>query len=126
MRSSCVYCNKLRMSKLKINMYTCQLKLVHHGLLTELAQLETMQMRGKEKAEEGDSCDEDEERETMLPEELMQKREKFVKDAIKKAHASRVDWAMDTSESVSETRRAIVREIMKELTGGKRCNSCTG
>lgn len=75
-----------------------------------------------EEGEEEEGEGEDEEKES--PSQLMERRERFVRAAIKRNHAKKADWNKVMTEAVSEARREIVKRIFAEMTKGKICNNC--
>lgn len=59
-------------------------------------------------------------------EDLMEKRVKFVRHAIKTAKASKMDWAVEKVEALSEARREVIKELLKELPNQNKCHHCQG
>lgn len=134
MRARCVYCGHLKLPRAEVDRYTCKLRLIEHGLLQEVEELENIHLRStKSKLRgtdggamdvEGDSQDSEEEDE----ETLKQRRDQYVSRAIKKkgGSKSRATAASGKIEAVAEVRRAIIKEFLAAITKPKTCGNCKG
>ena len=89
LRASCIYCGKLKLSRVHVNRFACKLRLVQYGLIKEIADLDdiTAQMgaKGKATTTAAGSSDEDDDEISGDAKELVETRDRFVKKAIKKA-----------------------------------------
>lgn len=134
MKSKCAYCGHLKLHSAEVNRFTCKLKLIEHGLVQEVEELENIHLRSSnlkingnnESAMEleGESQDSEEEDEANLK----QRRNDFVRRAIQRENVSisRIAVASDKVEAVSEVRRAIIKEFLATITKSKICGRCRG
>ena len=134
MRARCVYCGYLKLTRAEVDRFTCKLRLIEHGLIQEVEELENIhlkstasKLRGSDPNAmdlDGDSQDSEEED----AETLKQRRSEFVMNAIRKEGGSknRVAVASEKVEAVAEVRRAIVKEFLAAMTKSKACESCKG
>lgn len=132
LRSTCAYCGHLKLHPAEINRYICKLRLVEHGLVKQVEELdnirlgsaETKGLSGSAEGLEGESQDSQEEDE----ESLKRRRNDFVRKAIRGAGGARnrAAVASEKVEAVSEVRRGIVKEFLASITKGKACGSCKG
>lgn len=134
MRARCVYCGHLKLHRAEVDRFTCKLRLIEHGLVQEVEELENIHLRstaskikgtgGDAMNGEGDSQDSEEEDE----ETLKQLRNEFVTRAIKRKarNQSKTAAASDKIESVGETRRSIIKEFLAAITRPKTCGTCKG
>jgi len=127
LRAKCVYCHKLKMSRAEVNRYTCKLQLIKHGLLRECHELEEIRTTSEKGSKRADDAEEESEQDEDTL-EITQKRNAFVKKAIKTAGISRnqADVMTDKLESVADERRLIIKEFLYSITKSKKCNSCQG
>ena len=134
LRAKCNYCSHLRLRRVDVNRYVCRLRLVQYGLLDELQELEAMQLRsgetkadvaGAAKMDVDSSGDEDQEDD---PDDLIQRRNEFVKQAIRDAGGRKRmrETGGDKVEAVAEVRRAVIKELLASFTKGKECSNCRG
>lgn len=132
MRSKCAYCSHLRLAPAEINRFICKLKLIEHGLVREIEELEKMHLRmPSTKARRESTMDvdgESEESEQEDEETLKQRRLAFVRQAIREngGREARAAVASEKVEAVSEVRRAIVKEFLATITKSKTCGHCKG
>lgn len=134
MRARCVYCGHLKLHRAEIDRFTCKLRLIEHGLVQEVEELENIHLRSTASKlrgmdadamdGEGDSQDSEEEDE----ETLKQRRREFITRAIKrKARSqSKLAAASDKIEAVAEVRRSIIKEFLAAITKPKTCGNCKG
>jgi len=129
LRASCIYCGKLKLSRVHVNRFACKLRLVQYGLIKEIADLDdiTAQMASKGKAttNAAGSSDEDDDEISGDAKELVETRDRFVKKAIKKA---RQEGRLTThkTEALTNARRVIIQEFMGTITKGVKCSNCQG
>lgn len=129
LRAKCAYCSHLRLQRSELNRYVCKLRLIQHGLIREVeeldenAQSKTAKMKGMsdldDQAESEESEDED---------DLTEKRNTFVKDKIRGAGGShhRAAVSFEKVEAISEERRKVVKEFLGIITKIKTCGHCNG
>lgn len=134
MRARCIYCGHLKLPRVEVDRFTCKLRLIEHGLVQEVEELENihlkstaLRLRGVDvdaMDAEGDNQDSEEED----VETLKQRRNMFVARAIKKqgGSKSRVAAASEKIEAVAEVRRAIIKEFLAAITKPKTCGICNG
>jgi DNA-directed RNA polymerase beta' subunit len=128
LRASCIYCGKLKLSRVHVNRFACKLRLVQYGLIKEIADLDdlTAQMGSKGKTTiTAGSSDEDDDDVPGDAKELIETRDRFVKKAIKKA---RQEGRLTThkTEALTNARRVIIQEFMGTITKGVKCSNCQG
>ena len=134
MRARCVYCGHLKLPRAEVDRYICKLRLIEHGLLREVQELENIQLRSTASrlrgmdmnamdADEGSQDSEEEDGET-----LKQRRNEFVTRAINKNNGSQSEVlaASEKIEVVAEVRRAIIKEFLAAITKPKTCGICKG
>ena len=134
LRGTCAYCNRLKMPRVEVNRFCCRLLLVRYGLLKEAEGLDQLQLRQKiprGSQVNGGGVSEDADSDVSEDEntdKLIQRREAFVKRAIKRNRGSK-----NSSESVdnkigaiAEERRDIVKEFVAAITKYKTCGTCQG
>ncbi|KAI9877205.1 MAG: hypothetical protein M1830_004531 [Pleopsidium flavum] len=134
LRAKCAYCNRLKMPRVEVNRFCCKLRLVRFGLLKEAEELEEIQLKrktpkgskatggvGSENIESEESDDDD-------ADVLVQRRNDFVKRAIKRTRDSMSHSTIvsDKIESAAEVRRMIIKEFLAAITKVKTCGSCNG
>ncbi|KAL1866279.1 hypothetical protein Plec18167_009119 [Paecilomyces lecythidis] len=127
LRAQCVYCHRFQMARVQINAYICKLRLLQYGLVDEVAKIDEMALKrldakSKKDGEESEDDDDD-------VEDLMARRLAFVKREIGRAlKEGRVQGFMSGAKSpiAAEQRRVIVKDFFKELSGVKKCTSCSG
>lgn len=135
LRSQCAYCGRLKLQRAEVNRFACKLKLIQHGLLQESEELENIQLRSNSSkavaingadaadamVEEIDESDEDED-------SLIQRRNAFVKQSLKRFEGMDVPARMDAQkvEAVAERRRAVVKEFLGTASATRTCGSCKG
>ena len=120
------------MHPVKVNLFTCKLKLLDHGLLKEAGEVENAGLRRKDaydlqneqNAEPGAGDDDDSEDE-MDKKEM---RTLFTERAVKKAGGgvNRIAMSREKVEALSEQRRAVVKDFLGAITLGRSCGRCDG
>lgn len=122
------------MHRPEINRFICKLQLIQHGLIEEAMELENLNLKSRTSKgtringtasdtdiQSEDSGEEDEEL-------IQQRRNEFVKRAIKKAGGSKhkAEVAAEKIEAMSEERRAIIKEFLSAAPNVKTCGNCKG
>ena len=130
LRAQCVYCGHLKMHPGETNRFTCKLRLLEHGLVGEVAELENIQIRGRgAKVVFDGMTNEENEVESESEEEeldnLISRRESFVKQAIKRVRGG-MDLGKEKIEYISEVRRGVIKDFMSASTKVKTCGRCKG
>lgn len=134
LRSKCAYCGLLKLHRAEVNRFACKLKLIQHGLLQESQDLEDIHLWSKssdpatvigsaaQKDEESDQSEEEDE------ESLVQRRNAFVKHALKKVKGKNLAAWMGAqkTEAMAEQRRAVVNEFLGAASVIRVCGSCKG
>lgn len=126
LRAQCQYCHGFKMSKVTTHLYSCKLRLVHHGLLKEAAELEMVEapnVKGsKEEGEDVESEDSDAD-----AQDIIQKREAYVKRALKDAGIrKKSEWSQKRAEAVVEERRYIIKDFLTDINKARKCGNCGG
>ncbi len=132
LRSTCAYCGHLRLHPAEINRFICKLRLIEHGLVKQVEELDNIRLgtaatkglrANPTEVEEGSQDSEEEDGES-----LKRRRNDFVRTAIKDVGGirSRAAVALEKVEAVSEVRRGIVKEFLATIITAKTCGSCKG
>ncbi|GAB7360844.1 hypothetical protein MBLNU230_g0830t1 [Neophaeotheca triangularis] len=130
LRATCIYCNRLKMSRVAVNRFVCKLKLLRWGLLKACEDLDDIHVSSKTNSGGGGAgggsdaesiSDEDE----SDANDLIQKREAFVNKTIKAAKADGSATAAKT-EATTSVRKAVISEFMGAITKSKKCGNCAG
>ena len=134
MRARCVYCGHLKLPRAEVDRFTCKLRLIDHGLVQEVKELENIHLRStasKLKGMGADAMDADVDRQDSEEEDeetLKQRRNEFVIRAIKRKGGSKSRGAVELEkiEAVAEVRRAVIKEFLAAITRSKTCGNCKG
>ncbi len=132
MSSKCAYCSHLRLAPAEINRFICKLKLIEHGLVQEVEELEKIHLRLMSTETRGESTvdvdGESEGSEQEDEETLKQRRLAFVRRVIREkgGREARAAVASEKVEAVSDVRRAIIKEFLATITNVKTCGHCRG
>ncbi|KAM3414009.1 DNA-directed RNA polymerase subunit [Cercospora zeina] len=126
LRASCTYCGKLRMKRIQVTRYICKLRLVRHGLLKELSQLDEVEHQvAKNPLEAAAGSDDDgsdgDSDTKAIQAQLEQWTNRTLKQARKEGRITE-----QKSEAVNQERRNVIAEFMNEITKSKKCGSCGG
>lgn len=121
LRAQCTYCYHLKFSKKRINLYVCKLRLIQHGLLEAVEEIEKMETLKKDGDESASDDDEEAASETII-----RKRNSYVKRCIKSAKLAPWEWRKEKNEGVAEARRLVVKDFMKSMHLGRKCHKCKG
>ncbi|KAL3421950.1 DNA-directed RNA polymerase I subunit [Phlyctema vagabunda] len=126
LRSKCIYCHHLKMSRMQVSRYQCKLRLIQHGLLTaaeEIDNIDVTQLQAPGADAGEDSSESDSE---SSVDAVIRRRNVFVKQQLKAGRSAAWDWTKDKHEGVAEARRMVIKEFMKNITAGKTCANCQG
>lgn len=134
MRSRCVYCGHLKLPRAEVDRFTCKLRLIEHGLVQEVEELDNVQLRSTASKLRGiESYDIDADKDSQDSEEedvetLKQRRKDFVTRAIMEKGGSKgkLAAASEKIEAVTEVRRALIKEFLAAITKPKTCGNCKG
>ncbi|PBP23235.1 beta and beta-prime subunits of DNA dependent RNA-polymerase [Diplocarpon rosae] len=124
LQSKCNYCHSFRMSRKEVNRYLCKLRLIQHGLLgpaEEIDNIEISQVNGEEASSRSSESEEE-----SAPDNVIRRRNVFVKKSIKAAKTSPWDWRREKNGGVAEARRMVIKSFMKAINTGKTCGNCGG
>ncbi|QDS71684.1 hypothetical protein FKW77_008128 [Venturia effusa] len=126
LRGTCVYCNKLRMSRQDVNRYSCKLRLIHFGLLEDAHRLEEMMSSSKGKRKIGEEAASSSDTESDEDEEaggLIRERNEFTDKAIKRARKAEV---IEHNEALGEERKNVIRSFLADIARRPKCSNCGG
>ncbi|PMD35476.1 beta and beta-prime subunits of DNA dependent RNA-polymerase [Hyaloscypha variabilis F] len=121
LRAKCSYCHHLKMSRKEVNRYLCKLRLLQHGLLTAAEEIDNIEVTTSQDADDGSSESEEE----SAADNIIRRRNAFVKTSIKAAKAAPCEWEREKNEGVAEARRIAVKTFLKAITSGKVCGNCS-
>lgn len=130
------------MSRAEVNRYVCKLRLLQYGLLKEVAELDEIQSKKaleqvksgndrygddvmKDQSSDESSSKEDDSDGGSHVDSLLKKRNAFVSECIKRHRQSGGSTTTKTS-TIYEVRKILIREFLKDIGKGKRCQSCKG
>lgn len=116
------------MSRVQINTYACKLRLLQYGLVDEAGAIDTMGA-GKGDKKKGVKDQDDSESEVEDDEDLISRRNAYVKRCIRVAQTGgKLKGIMAGSKNpiAAEQRRATVKEFFKDVGSVKKCTSCSG
>ena len=130
LRAKCAYCSHLKLPAVEINRFVCKLRLLQYGLIQESQEIENIHLAKKQPTDVAamgtdSSGDEDEESD---PDVLVERRNEFVKRAIKQAGGKMFmkEIAGDKVEAAAEERRTVIKEFLSVITTGRDCSNCRG
>ena len=129
LRAKCAYCSHLRLHRAELNRYVCHLRLIQHGLLCEIEELEEYVQQKMAKIKGiSDSDDKAENEESEDEDDLADQRNKFVRNKIRAAGGinHRATISAEKVEATSEERRRVVKEFLSIITKVKSCGYCNG
>jgi len=133
------------MSRAEVNRYVCKLRLLQYGLLKEVAELDEIQSKkaleqtksgndrygddvmkdtSDQSLDESSSKEDDSDGDSHV-DSLLKKRNAFVSECIKRHRQSGGSTTTKTS-TIYEVRKILIREFLKDIGKGKRCQSCKG
>ncbi|KAI1007284.1 DNA-directed RNA polymerase I subunit [Podosphaera aphanis] len=123
LRAKCVYCHYLKMSRKEVNRYLCKLRLIQHGALSAVEEIDNIEIIPENN--KSNSAESDPETETPI-EDVIRRRNKFVRKTIKSSKSNNWEWKKDKNEGVAEARRVVIKDFLKAITTGRACSNCTG
>ncbi|UKZ79302.1 hypothetical protein TrVFT333_007052 [Trichoderma virens FT-333] len=128
LRATCVYCKGFRLPPKDLHKYTCQLRLLHHGLINEAHMVASigendLAIEIKEALGEGDSEAEDE---NSGADGVTRQREKYVRQCLQGIKLKRGEVKRGKHEGANEMRREIIKEFLAEIIKKRVCSSCGG
>ena len=134
LKAKCVYCKHFKLAPTEINCTIGKLRLVEQGLIAEVAQLGNIQLGQKElrKIEVNGNAPHDSGSESEPEEEdeddLEQRREAFVKKALKDvpSHQGQTLTPKSKVDAVENTRRSIVKDFLEMCNRPDTCTRCNG
>lgn len=124
LRAKCAYCHHLKLSRKEVNRYFCKLRLIQHGLLGPAEEIDNIEISQNKEAEASAGSSDSEEESAV--DNVIRRRNAFVKKSIKAAKASSWEWKREKNEGVAEARRIVVKSFLKAINAGKACGNCSG
>lgn len=126
LRAVCLYCYHLRLTKTEVNLYSCKLQLLNHGLLVEMGHLDSMRV-GKSSGKGAKTGTDDEDEDDADDETIMDKQIAYTKWAIKnnREHVNS-NIKPDHITTVAYERRKLINQFLKDITSPKVCHRCKG
>lgn len=130
LRSQCVYCHGLRMSRVEVDRYWCKLRLLQYGLLKEAEDVDDIGLRSREFKAQVDAAgdaeeDLSEDENANTAHTIMDQRRAFVKRCIAQI-GTKPDVDDSPTEAISQTRAAIVRDFQADIVKTRKCANCKG
>ncbi|EMC95705.1 hypothetical protein BAUCODRAFT_34468 [Baudoinia panamericana UAMH 10762] len=129
LRGMCIYCSRLKMSRVVVHKMLSRLRLIQYGLLTELHELDAMSIRavagGKgdtARSDEEEEIDEDDDAEANT---VIARLDHFVANAIRTAKQNGT-FSTQKTEATTSARRAVIADFMGRMTGSRKCGNCKG
>ncbi|TFA97904.1 DNA-directed RNA polymerase I subunit [Trichoderma ghanense] len=128
LRATCVYCKGFRLPPKDLHKYTCQLRLLHHGLIHEAHMVATigendLAVEIREAIGEGDS---EAEEDNSGSDGVTRQREKYVRQCLQGIKMKRGEAKKGKHEGATEMRREIIKEFLAEIIKKRECSSCGG
>ncbi|POS87315.1 beta and beta-prime subunits of DNA dependent RNA-polymerase [Erysiphe pulchra] len=122
-KAKCAYCHHLKMSRKEVNRYQCKLKLVQHGLLSVVEEVDNIDVLSSKKNTKGSGNESDGESQAAS---VIRRRNLFVKAAIKESEKYSWDWKKEKNEGVAEARRVLIKSFFKDIISSRTCGNCGG
>ncbi|KAL5364699.1 hypothetical protein BJX96DRAFT_138163 [Aspergillus floccosus] len=129
LRAQCVYCHRFQMSRTQINAYECKLRLLQYGLVDELVELDQIRSGKDTKKSRKGGDGSGSEDEDMDDEDIIARRNAFVKKSIREAQATgKLQGVLSGAKNplAAEQRRAVIGEFFKAIVAIKKCANCSG
>ncbi|KAK5954337.1 hypothetical protein OHC33_004910 [Knufia fluminis] len=124
LRSKCVYCHRFRIPENKINMVICQLRLLQHGLVDQYTDLQRYKLGSKRKRSKDDEEAGESEEDV---EDLMDRRERFVRKSIKNARKDPGSFTPLARNPIAlQERKNVILAFLQEVALVKKCSNCAG
>ena len=109
----------MRLPPAEVNRFVCKLKLIEHGLIKAVEEVDNIRLGSALKPDSSlDADGQSEESEVDDTETLVQRRNEFVKRAVKDngGHKARAENASEKIESISEVRRAVIKDFLANVS----------
>lgn len=123
LRAKCVYCHHFRLTPNQIHQTICELRVLQHGLVNVYGELARFRLGSgsKRKREDMENPEDDMNEEVEV---LFDKREKFVRRAVK--HAMKVNGGVlpSTNTVAQQIRRDVVARFLQIIVLQKKCLRC--
>src|SRR5947207_12381782 len=126
LRSKCIYCHHLRISRLEVNRYYCKLRLIQHGLIKEAMEIENIRSAFKSVADLKESQENSNSESDEDSDKIIRKRLTFVRHSIKRAKENRWKFNKEKNEAIAEERHYVIKEFLTVITKGRKCQNCQG
>ncbi|KAL6409910.1 DNA-directed RNA polymerase I subunit RPA1 [Ilyonectria robusta] len=128
LRATCVYCKGFRMSAKDLHMYTCQLRLLHHGLVHEARTVGAIGDldRADEFKSPGLGDSEAEEEGNVSIDNIIRKREECLQNCLRGKTSKRGDAKREKHEGGGQMRREVIKEFLSAIAKGRLCAGCGG
>jgi DNA-directed RNA polymerase I subunit RPA1 len=128
LKATCVYCHHFRLKSTEVHRYACKLKLLSRGLVLESQIVDEvgqdpsllLKISTDQDQEEDENSEMDDDQ--SVTERLIKKREKFVRDALRRATIH--NYVEGKTSTAAEERRIVAVQCIKSLGARKRCNNC--
>ncbi|KAM0248691.1 hypothetical protein ACHAQJ_009332 [Trichoderma viride] len=127
LRATCVYCKGFRLPPKDLHKYTCQLRLLHYGLINEAHMVATIgenELAVEIQEALGEGASEAEEEESS--DGVTRQREKYVRQCLQGIKLKRGEFKRGKHEGANEMRREIIKEFLAEIIKKRTCSSCGG
>ena len=130
LRGKCGYCHHFKLSRVELNRFACQLRLIQHGLLVQSAEMEKLYLlpksvsRSLARAEGEDDSSGADGPDSSRAKNMMEQRNRFVREAIRNAGPAARHVAK--TEAIARERRIVIKEFMAAIVRGKTCENCGG
>ena len=132
LKSKCVYCRHLKLHPGDRNRIFCKLRLVEYGLVKDADELDAITLETtstKIDGVNGHASEDDSEDQANSNLEVLQRRQnEHVRRTLKKHGGKRQLETIERTkvESISESRRFIIKELFAACTRAKYCGTCKG
>lgn len=129
LRATCVYCKGFRLPPKDLHRYTCQLRLLQHGLIHQahvVASIGENELALEMQEDLGLGDSEAEEEGNPSIDNVTRQREKYVQQCLLGSKLKRGDAKKAKHEGASEMRREVIKEFLAEITKKRPCSSCGG
>lgn len=125
LRAQCIICHGFRMRQRDIHSFTCKLRLLQHGLIDAAHHIDAIgeDFCGIPVEGLGDIESEAEEEGT---DNIVRKREAFVRSHLSSKKIGLVDLRKGKHEGALEMRRMLIKEFMTVVGKAKKCEACGG
>jgi DNA-directed RNA polymerase I subunit RPA1 len=130
LKAKCLYCHRLRLPRVLVNIIICKLRLLQYGLLDELDVVEHMHQRNKRRKQmtngDGPENEESDSGEDEDVDEWMERRMKFVNRAVNKARKREQNDKLSflkNPAAVAE-RKLVITSFLRDAAAAKQCAHC--